>query len=79
MVTPEHERGRGVSSEAEISIVENENRNSRLISLGEILKNRFIIPVYQRPYSWSSENFKDLLTTIRELVEGKIYQHSSVQ
>lgn len=61
-----------MKSDAEIIIVENESRNSRLISLGEILKNRFIIPVYQRPYAWSSENFKDLLTTIRESREQKL-------
>jgi len=61
-----------MSSEAEIIIVENDSRNSRLISLGEILKNRFIIPVYQRPYAWNSENFKDLLTTIRESREQSL-------
>ena len=61
-----------MSSDAEIIIVENESRNSRLISLGEILKNRFIIPVYQRPYAWKDENFKDLLTTIRESREQSL-------
>ena len=61
-----------MKSDAEIIIVENESRNSRLISLEEILKNRFIIPVYQRPYAWNSENFKDLLTTIRESREQRL-------
>lgn len=61
-----------MSGDAEIIIVENDSRNSRLISLGEILKNRFIIPVYQRPYAWNSENFKDLLTTIRESREQSL-------
>ncbi len=57
------------TSRAEIIIVENESRNSRLISLQGILENKFIVPVYQRPYAWNTENFKELLATIKESKE----------
>lgn len=59
-------------SSAEIIIVENESRNSRLISLQEILRNNFVIPVYQRPYAWSEANFRELLSTIEESNEQRL-------
>ena len=59
-------------SSAEIIIVENESRNSRLISLQEIPRNNFVIPVYQRPYAWSEANFRELLSTIEESKEQRL-------
>ena len=53
-------------NKTEIIIVENEDRQSRLANLNELLNRRFIIPLFQRQYAWNEENFKDLFETIRD-------------
>ncbi|MDE3269976.1 MAG: DUF262 domain-containing protein [Pseudomonadota bacterium] len=57
---------------SKIIIVENEDRNSGLMRLKELLKNFFTIPVYQRPYAWTNANFRELLTTIQDSKENNL-------
>jgi len=53
----------------------NNNNESKLISLTEIFKNRFfIVPDYQRGYSWSSEQLKDLKSDIDKILNNN-YKH----
>ena len=53
-------------NKTEIIVVENENRSSRLAKIKELFLNRFTIPIFQRPYAWDDNNFRDLLVTIKE-------------
>ena len=54
------------NNKTEIVFVEKQKRESRLANLSELLSYKFIIPLFQRPYAWDAEHFKDLLETIIE-------------
>ena len=55
-----------MNNKTEIIFVKNEQRESSLANLKELLSYKFIIPFFQRPYSWDSDHFKDLLETIKD-------------
>ena len=55
-----------MAKKTEIIFVKNEQRESSLSNLKELLSYRFVIPLFQRPYSWDEDHFKDLLETIEE-------------
>ena len=38
--------------------------DSKVLGLRDIIKERYRIPIYQRPYSWEEKNIKDFLTSI---------------
>ncbi len=58
-------------SEPEIKFVKNESEGLQLARLSNLLEYKFIIPLFQRPYAWDHNHFKDLLETIKENREQK--------
>lgn len=50
----------------------NENNILRLISGPD---KKFIIPVYQRPYSWKKKNCEQLLKDLKDVYERKHKSH----
>lgn len=59
------------NKKTEIIFVENEDRQSRLANLQELLSYKFIIPDFQRPYAWDENHFQDLLNSIKENKENE--------
>lgn len=43
-----------------------DNINVKRMTIGELLSNNFLVPGYQRPYEWKSEQIKSLLVGICE-------------
>ena len=55
-----------MGNKTEIRVIEKGDRRSHLAPLEELLSHQFTIPLFQRPYAWDAEHFKDLLVTIIE-------------
>ena len=48
---------------------------SSLLDFMEGNKNRYVIPVYQRKYSWKSENCKQLYSDLKKVIKEKRNSH----
>ena len=45
--------------------------DSKVLGLRDIIKERYRIPIYQRPYEWAEKNINDFLNTIFEAFSTK--------
>jgi len=45
--------------------------DSKVLGLRDIIKERYRIPIYQRPYEWAEKNINDFLNTIFEAFSAK--------
>ena len=45
--------------------------DSKVLGLRDIIKERYRIPIYQRPYEWAEKNINDFLNTIFEVFSTK--------
>ena len=45
--------------------------DSKVLGLREVIKERYRIPIYQRPYEWAEKNINDFLNTIFEAFSTK--------
>ena len=45
--------------------------DSKVLGLRDIIKERYRIPIYQRPYEWAEKNINDFLNTIFEAFSMK--------
>ena len=45
--------------------------DSKVLELRDIIKERYRIPIYQRPYEWAEKNINDFLNTIFEAFSTK--------
>lgn len=59
-----------MSKDISIKFFSNKGEPPRLATLESIFETfDFIIPIYQRSYAWNSDNFKDLIETIKDSFE----------
>lgn len=52
-----------------LSIMADENKNSEILSVDNLLQKKLNIPYYQRPYKWTSKNIMELIFDIQKSIE----------
>ncbi len=58
-----------MSEKLKVQVLEGADNKLNLAKLEDVLKRKLIIPSYQRPYAWTSDNIEDVFNTIQESFE----------
>lgn len=59
----------------EINLVQTNNKNLRIVTVDELLKENLKIPEYQRPYRWSTESAVTLVTDCYAAFVNKVSEY----
>ncbi len=60
-----------MSEKLKVQVLEGADNKLDLAKLEDILKRKLIIPSYQRPYSWKTEDIKEIFETIKTARENE--------